>query len=83
MSVCFSNGTIVCKVTGSMRYSRDLPHGGLEVLCTLKFQGSTKDIDKVKKLLEATPSTMSVVTPQAHSLEYRGQGRYRQWTAAE
>ena len=43
------NGTIVCKVTGSRRYSRDLPQGGLEVPCTLKFQGSTKDIDKVKK----------------------------------
>ena len=36
------------KVTGSRRYSRDLPQGGLEVPCTLKFQGSTKDIDKVK-----------------------------------
>ena len=55
----------MCKVTGSRRYSRDLPQGGLEVPCTLKFQGSTKDIDKVKKLLEAAPTTTPVVTPQA------------------
>ena len=64
----------MCKVTGSRRYSRDLPQGGLEVLCTLKFQGSTKDIDKVKKLLEATPSTTSVVTPQAPPTKKRKLG---------
>ena len=68
------NGTIVCKVTGSRRYSRDLPQGGLEVPCTLKFQGSTKDIDKVKKLLEAAPSTTSVVTSQAPPTKTRKLG---------
>ena len=49
------NGTIVCKVTGSRCYSRDLPQGGLEVPCTLKFQGSIKDIDKVKKNARGRP----------------------------
>ena len=43
------NGAIVCKVTGSRRNSEDLPQ---EVPCTLKFQGKSKDIDKVKKLPE-------------------------------
>lgn len=53
------NGTIVCTVTGSRRYSGDLPQGGLKVPCTLKC---SKDIDKVKKLLEAA---LSSTTPQA------------------
>ena len=42
----------MCKVTGSRRNSEDLPQGDLEVPCTLKFQGKTKDIDKIKQLLE-------------------------------
>ena len=48
------NGTILCQATGSRRYSEDLPQGGLEIPCTLKFQGSAKDVDKVKKLIEST-----------------------------
>ena len=59
------NGTIVCKVTGSRCYSGDLPQGGLEVPYTLEFRGSTKDIDEVKKLLEAALSSTSVMTPRA------------------
>ena len=47
------NGTILCKATGSRRYSEDLLQGGLEIPCILKFQGSTKDVDKVKKLIES------------------------------
>ena len=35
-------GTIVCQVTGSRRASVDLPQGGLEVPCTLKFAGEKK-----------------------------------------
>ena len=31
------HGTIACRVNGSRRYSRDLPHGGLEVPCILIF----------------------------------------------
>ena len=40
------NSMILCKVTGSRRYSEDLPQGGLEIPCTLKFRGSMKDIGK-------------------------------------
>ena len=43
----------------------DLPQGGLEVPCTLKFAGEKKFVDKVKKLL--TPSTCpeSTAPPKA------------------
>ena len=45
------DGTITCTVTGSKQYSADLPQGGLEVPCTLKFQGAPKVIAKMKKLV--------------------------------
>ena len=40
------SGTIVCQVTGSGRASSDLPQGGLEVLCTLKFAGGKVFVDQ-------------------------------------
>jgi len=48
------SGKISCCVTGSRQYSSDLPQGGLEIPCTLKFTRA-KDLDhleKVKKLIE-------------------------------
>ena len=44
-------GTISCTVSGSRRFSSDLPQGGLEVPCTLKFQGPPKHVAKMQKLL--------------------------------
>ena len=32
-------GTIYCIVTNTRRYSADLPQGGLEIPCTLHFEG--------------------------------------------
>ena len=46
-------GTILCHVIGARRFSADLPQGGLEVPCTLTFQGDSKDLDKVKKLIQS------------------------------
>ena len=43
-------GTISCQVSGGRRYSADLPQGGLEIPCVLKFQGKVEDVNKVKKL---------------------------------
>ena len=43
-------GTIECTVTGTRRYSSDLPQGGLEIPCTLLFSGEKKEINKVKLL---------------------------------
>ena len=32
-------GSIICRVTGSRRYSEDLIQGGLEIPCVLIFEG--------------------------------------------
>ena len=42
-------GTIECTVTGTRRYSTDLPQGGLEIPCRLLFSGE-KEINKMKLL---------------------------------
>ena len=43
-------GTIDCTVTGRMRYSADLPQGGLEIPCSLLFKAESKEVIKLKKL---------------------------------
>ena len=45
-------GTILCRVSGSKQYSRDLPQGGLEIPCVLLFSGTDGDVVKVKRVLE-------------------------------
>ena len=45
------SGTIVCQITGSRRPSSDLPQGGLEAPCTLKFAGEKAFVDKIRTLL--------------------------------
>ena len=44
-------GNIMCIVTGSRRYSQDLPQGGLEIPCEFLFTGDTKYIEKAKHCL--------------------------------
>ena len=44
-------GSIHCIVTGERCYSRNLPQGGLEVPCVLKFKGQPKVVSKLKKLV--------------------------------
>ena len=51
-------GNITCEVTGNRQYSRDLPQGGLELPCKLTFSNSSKEIAKVKRLLQSAPCTM-------------------------
>ena len=46
-------GTIHCRITGRRRYSADLPQGGLEVPCRLRFEGSIKELDKLQRLLDS------------------------------
>ena len=41
------------RTTGGRRYSADLPQGGLEIPCTITFEGVEKDVQKVKKLIIA------------------------------
>lgn len=46
-------GKITCQVTGRRRYSSDLPQGGLEVPCKLKFYTKDKSkADKTEKLIK-------------------------------
>ena len=46
-------GSICCKVTGSRRYSSDLPQGGFEISCSLLFKANVKEITKLRKVLAA------------------------------
>ena len=43
-------GRIMCTVTGTRQFSRDLPQGGLEIPCTYDFVGKKKYIDKLSRL---------------------------------
>ena len=61
------NGTIHCTITGTRRFSGDLPQGGLEVPCKLKFKGQPNDVAKVRKLLTVRSSTST--TPNAETTE--------------
>ena len=45
-------GSISCTVSGSRRYSADLPQGGLEIPCSLLFKGKAKEMDKLKRCLK-------------------------------
>ncbi len=50
------SGTITCKVSGSRKYSADLPQGGLELPCRLTFSGNPTKINKISKLLREAPT---------------------------
>ena len=56
-SVCLlflrRGGSIVCRVTGSRRYSEDLMQGGFEIPCVLRFEGDAKHSAKAKNLVES------------------------------
>ena len=47
-----NRGTIKCTVSGSRRYSRDLPQGGMEIPCILEFFGEAKWLKKISKLIK-------------------------------
>ncbi len=51
--------SITCTFTGSRHYSGDLPQGGLEVPCLLKFVGDEKQLAKAKKLINSAMSSAS------------------------
>ena len=45
-------GTIDCVVTGTRRYSADLPQGGLKIPCKLSFTAKARETDKLHILLK-------------------------------
>ena len=60
-SVCsmflLHGGTLHCQVIASRGYSGDLPQGGLEILCMLTFEGSSKDVAKATRFLKCALSS--------------------------
>ena len=70
-------GTIMCKITGRRQHSKDLAQGGLEIPCTMTFEGGSKDITKVEKLIKkslATPTKQEEIPadmkrPSEHASE--------------
>ena len=63
------SGEIACQVTGSKKYSTDLPQGGLEIPCKLIFKGEKKLVSKVSKLPKEalTSGLVSVPTKEEDS----------------
>ena len=57
--------SILCEVSGGTRYSQDLPQGGLEIPCLLRFQGVSKDVQKVEKLAILALSSQTSSNPQS------------------
>ena len=55
--------TITCKVTGTRRYSSDLPQGGMEIPCLLEFKGEQSVVEKARKLLNEKLNTCVPTTP--------------------
>ena len=51
----WSGGSIKFDITGSRKYLRDLPQGGLEVPCILEFTRELVKIEKVKQLFKEAP----------------------------
>ena len=45
-------GSILCRVTGSRRYSHDLLQGGLETQCVLIFEGNSNYTEKATGIVE-------------------------------
>ena len=53
-------GHILVQVTGRRRHSTDLPQGGLEVPCSLTFVGESRDLLKVRRLMETAVPALSL-----------------------
>ena len=47
------------RTTGGRQYSRDLRQGGVELSCVLIFEGDSKDLSKVKKLVSPILTSQS------------------------
>ena len=57
--------TMECTITGARCYSADLPQGGLEVPCELRFKGNAHDVAKLKTLLAPAESSSNVLVGDA------------------
>lgn len=55
----FSTKRKHCCVSSRRRYSADLPQGGLEVPCVLRFTGQSSDVQKLNKLIKPSKNWLS------------------------
>ena len=62
-------GQITCVITATRRYSADLPQVGLEVPCSLKFQGKQEELQKIKKLILLQKQKPEVCEPPAKKVK--------------
>ena len=46
-------GSIHCTVSGTRRFSTDLPQGGMEIPCFLVFKASPAELKKLKKAIKS------------------------------
>ena len=76
-------GSISCRVTGSRRFSEDLPQGGLEIPCLLIFQGSMKDAMKAEKLVRSALSASDIAKPATRGESESPKPKRRKLTAFE
>ncbi len=65
------NGVINICITGTRRFSADLPQGGLEIPCVIAFEGSSKEVRKMRKLVTAALSTTPVLTDEVQPSKKR------------
>ena len=64
------HGILQCIVNGSRRHSSDLPQGGLEIPCIIKFIGEDKLINKAKMMFEVIESREK--SNKKEESEYKG-----------
>ena len=63
------NGTITCRVTGTRKYSTDLPQGGLEIPCDLTFTGAQNDTSKLKRIFDVAASLNEKMIKPSEKIE--------------
>ena len=71
---------MVCRITGTRRYSVDLPQGGMEVPCILIFKSqSIKECNKTEQLIKSakiiSSETLSAITSIEESIKQSENGK--------
>ena len=67
-------GEIECRITGTRRYSADLPQGGMEVPCILIFKSqSIKECNKTENLIKSAKSISSEELPTTTGVDSSGE----------
>lgn len=67
--LCFlgkPGANITCTVTGSQRYSRDLPQGGMGIPCIMRFTGDKTTVRKAFTLLNEKESHLLILQILCH-----------------